>query len=479
MRRIALPLIGTWGAWRSAARREALAGTPPEALAWTRGTADDELPFAAADTPVPRASLTVPKRFLELAEAAVCHPAPDRFARLYALLVRLQAEPGVLGDRTDPAVGRLVAMEKEVARASHKMKAFVRFRDVAQNETGRRRFAAWFEPAAHVTERTAPFFARRFGDMDWAIATPEITARFTDGALSFEETAEVPPAGEDATEALWLTYFASIFNPARLKTQAMQSEMPKMYWKNLPEARLIPGLIAGAEKEVAAMHARAASQPPPFAARILARSPETPPMPDAEPNTLAEARAAAAVCTRCPLYECATRTVFGEGPETARMMAVGEQPGDQEDLAGRPFVGPAGQVFDRAAQAAGLKREEVYVTNAVKHFKFTPRGKRRIHQKPDHDEIARCSWWLGLETRFVAPKLILALGATAAHALTGSGVGIMKRRGTVEATAEGVPVFLTTHPSMILRIPDRAAQADAEAAFTADLGRAWEVLADL
>ena len=179
-------------------------------------------------------------------------------------------------------------------------------------------------------------------------------------------------------------------------------------------------------------------------------------------------RAEAMHCTRCDLYKCATRTVFGEGPLDARIMFVGEQPGDQEDLAGRPFVGPAGQVFDRALADAGLDRARTYVTNAVKHFKFVRRGKRRIHDKPNGGEIQACRWWLQQELALIRPPLIVALGATAARSLFGKVVTISALRGRGHALPEG-EAWVTVHPSFLLRVRD---DREAEyARFVDDLAR--------
>jgi uracil-DNA glycosylase len=183
---------------------------------------------------------------------------------------------------------------------------------------------------------------------------------------------------------------------------------------------------------------------------------------------LAEIADEAASCRRCPLYRNATQVVFGQGPVNAVAMLVGEQPGDSEDTAGLPFVGPAGQVLDRALRAAGIDRERVYVTNAVKHFKNVPRGKRRIHQKPNAYEIDRCRWWLQLELELVRPRVTVALGATAARALTGRPLAISKARGRVIDIAEGVRGLVTVHPSYILRLRD-AAKDEEYARFVADL----------
>ncbi|MET8869171.1 UdgX family uracil-DNA binding protein [Nonomuraea sp. NPDC004580] len=180
---------------------------------------------------------------------------------------------------------------------------------------------------------------------------------------------------------------------------------------------------------------------------------------------LASLRTAAAGCEGCDLYRDATRTVFGEGPERARFMLVGEQPGDQEDKRGHPFVGPAGRVLDRGLEEAGIARDEVYLTNAVKHFSFTPRGKRRIHQKPTAAEIDACHPWLDAELAVVRPEVVVVLGATAARALLGPSFRVTRHRGEAVPLGEAVAVA-TVHPSAVLRAPDRDA---AYAEFLADL----------
>jgi DNA polymerase len=174
-------------------------------------------------------------------------------------------------------------------------------------------------------------------------------------------------------------------------------------------------------------------------------------------------------CTRCDLYKYATQTVFGEGPLDASIMFVGEQPGDQEDLAGRPFVGPAGTLFDAALEEAGIDRSTVYVTNAVKHFKFVLRGKRRIHNKPDAGEISACRWWIDHERELIRPPVTVALGATAARSLVGKIVTISKVRGEPLTLADGSECWVTAHPSSILRAPDEAARREGKRLFLRDL----------
>ncbi|MGD9869311.1 MAG: UdgX family uracil-DNA binding protein, partial [Hyphomicrobiales bacterium] len=263
---------------------------------------------------------------------------------------------------------------------------------------------------------------------------------------------------------------ASIFNPARLKVKAMTAEMPKKYWPNLPEAKLIPGLVEAASRRTDAMVHAAPTSAPARHARVRARE-EAPADLSDVPASLKQAREAAEGCRRCPLWKDATQTVFGEGAAHAPVMFVGEQPGDQEDLAGKPFVGPAGQLFDRALDEAGLEREKTYVTNAVKHFKFVPRGKKRIHQKPNAGEIEACRWWLDNERRLVKPKLIVALGATAVQSLIGGKASITSLRGRPHQTAEGDEMLVTVHPSYLLRIPDEEGKRREYSRFVEDLKR--------
>jgi len=182
---------------------------------------------------------------------------------------------------------------------------------------------------------------------------------------------------------------------------------------------------------------------------------------------LADAR----VCTRCDLYKPATQTVFGEGPLDAAIMLVGEQPGDQEDVAGRPFVGPAGQLLDKALEAAGIDRSTVYVTNAVKHFKFVPRGKRRIHNKPDAGEVTACRWWIDHERELIRPHVTVALGATAAQSLFGKAMAIGKNRGVPLQLADGGECWITVHPSFLLRIPEEDRRREEKKLFLRDFKR--------
>ncbi len=248
----------------------------------------------------------------------------------------------------------------------------------------------------------------------------------------------------------------------------MMSEMPAKYWRNLSEAALIPGLIAGADRDVVAMEAAQSAHDtlrcgatPETPGTALARRAEA-----AERGSLEQLALRAAGCRRCGLCSPATRTVFGEGPADARIMLVGEQPGDAEGLAGRPFVGRAGRLLDAALADAGLDRRALYLTNTVKHFKFTPKGRRRLHAKPDYDEVRACGPWLEAEIDRVAPDIVVALGATAAAALLERRVSIVRDRGK-RIDWHGRCLTLTVHPAFILRSRER--RDDEYRRFVADL----------
>ncbi|MFP7674536.1 UdgX family uracil-DNA binding protein [Marivita sp. S0852] len=472
MQRIVLPRIGTDTAWRDAARGCLAAGVRPEDVTFTDpDSAGGLFDSAAAPPAASLAELRVPKSFVALARSVVWHSAPARFDLLYLALHRLQQERGLMSDRADPLIQKLRGMEKNVHRCQHKMKAFVRFREIGQPDAPRRSFAAWFEPTHFTVEPTADFFAKRFADMDWRIVTPDISAIFEDGTLRFVTDLPKPDLGEDAHEELWKTYFCNIFNPARLKVRAMTSEMPRKYWKNMPEAAMIPKLIAEAPARAKAMAEAAPTLPAPRARAVQAAAHWGTAWTGPE-DAFAQALAG---CTRCPLHASATQAVAGQGPRDADLMIVGEQPGDREDLQNAPFVGPAGTLLRNAMTEAGVDPGGVYLTNAVKHFKHKVRGKRRLHQTPNVSEIQHCRFWLNAEIAQIEPKVIVALGASAALALTGDKADITARRGRLETGLHGGSVLITVHPAHVLRTPDAARKADLHQMLVRDLAQAQAV----
>lgn len=441
--------------WRDAARGLAEAGVAPQSINWQVEGADGELFAVGAAPPQAGASFAVPREFITMAKAAICHSDPERFALLYRLLLRIRDNRRAMEDRADPLVDRLEKLAKEVRRDAHKLHAFVRFREV-DDDDGKPRFIAFFEPDHHIVRREAGFFVRRFAGMRWSILTPELSIHWDGERVSEGPGATRADAPDgDPTEEAWKTYYANIFNPARVKVKAMLKEMPKKYWANMPETALVGELLAGAQAREAAMIERSAALP-------------APPPGNAD-AAWAALRADAMRCTRCDLHRCATQTVFGEGPLDARIMFVGEQPGDQEDVAGRPFVGPAGALFDDALAAAGIDRAQTYVTNAVKHFKYVQRGPRRLHQSPNAGEIQLCRWWLEREREIVRPPLTVALGATAARSLFGKVMAVGANRGRAHGLANGSEAWITVHPSFLLRLPDENARMLEHRRFVDDL----------
>jgi DNA polymerase len=457
MHAIALSDAVDLAGWRKASRTLALQGIPPEQTVWSVGAADDL--FAEADASGDMAgTFTVPRGILDMAETVIQANDPARFALLYALVWRAhRGEKQILHDAADPLVQRVMRLAQAVRRDTHKMRAFLRFREVTEADATR--YVAWFEPSHFIVEANADFFVRRFATMRWSILTPYRSVHWNGVETVFApgaDPADVP--NDDRLAAYWRAYFSSIFNPARLKVAAMTSEMPKKYWRNMPEADAIPELIRGAPARARQM-VEAPVLSPPRPVRPKAVAMQAAPVPAAD---------GVAACRRCGLWQAATQAVWGEGPTDARMMLVGEQPGDQEDLAGRPFVGPAGQLLDRALMAAGIARDTLYITNAVKHFKFEPRGKRRIHQSPDSGEIQACRFWLDQERALVRPAVTLLLGASAARAVLGRPVTISRERGRAIGLDHGT-ALVTVHPSYLLRLPDEAARDAAYAQFLADL----------
>lgn len=461
MRVVQLAAEDDFEGWRTAARSLASAAIPADQVVWQVQGQGTDLFGGEASPLAEGGQFPVPRVFVELAQTVVAHSDPERFALLYQALLCVRERPVSLEDAADPLLRRLDGMAKAVRRDMHKMRAFLRFREVATPEGPT--FIAWFEPEHHIVRMNAGFFVRRFATMRWSILTPRLSIHWDGETLREGPGATRGDAPQDdPVEEIWRTYYASTFNPARLKVGAMLKEMPRRYWKNMPETALVPQLIAGAQARetsmIAASRARAGSNS------------------QAAWDAL---RDEAARCTRCHLYKCATQTVFGEGAVSSKLMLVGEQPGDQEDLAGAPFVGPAGQVLDRALAEAGVDRGTTYVTNAVKHFKFEQRGKRRIHSKPNASEIEACRWWLDQEQALIRPPVTVALGATAARALLGKVVTIGGTRGRPLPLEGGGECWVTIHPSFLLRLRDEDDKRREYAQFVEDLKQANDRVAKL
>ncbi|MEM9364363.1 MAG: UdgX family uracil-DNA binding protein [Planctomycetota bacterium] len=463
--------------WRNTARRLLVSGVAPEAIHWIDGRSRtgrrQETLFGPVDDPTPSAdhvpstasTFHVPNTYVSLARRVACHRDPQRWELLYRVLWRLTGgEKHLLQDASDRDVVRLSAMEKSIRRDAHKTKAFVRFRET-QDEQGPR-FIAWHRPDHYILEITADFFARRFDVMRWAILTPDESVGWDGNSLQFGEgvpRSEAPK--EDEWETLWKTYYANIFNPARIKLNAMRAEMPKKHWPTMPETALIDDLVRDAGKRVDTMRSHVEGS-------VTAKSY----LPTAGAPSLDQLRDAAKRCEACELHEAATATVFGTGPPHASLVLVGEQPGDQEDLVGLPFVGPAGRLLDEILAEVGLDRNEIYVTNAVKHFHHRDTGKQRLHLKPSARHTAACRPWLDAELATIRPKMVVGLGATAASVLLGPAFRITKQRGEVHTTDYARWTMATYHPSAILRSANADAQQKMRQLLTEDLRNAADHL---
>ncbi len=494
-----------WKSFVHAARALVEAGTPPGQVRWTDGTQAqsvglfDEAPAMLARALPAAHALSLPASFVDRAKTALLHADPLRFDLIYRMVWRLNQDRNLVHDLLDPDRLRLDTLVKAVRREEHKMHAFVRFRKVAVGRVDGAvdassggnaqtasepavRHVAWFEPDHHVLEAVASFFVRRFAAIEWAILTPRICVAWDRKKLTFGPGADPRDApAADADEALWLAYYGSIFNPARVKVDAMKKEMPRRYWKNLPEAQLIAPLLAEAPARVQRMveaggtervrrrgvavaqqvTSGGEAQVQVAAAASMPTDPHQPPdratirLLRAEPESLTRLAERASGCRACPIGAGATQMVWGTGAARARLMLVGEQPGDREDLAGRPFVGPAGNLLKRALADLDWPAERLYMTNAVKHFKYELRGKRRIHKTASQREASVCSGWLEAEIAVVQPEALIALGATAARSLLGRAVPIGANEGEwLTERGDGRPVLIVQHPAALLRAVD-------------------------
>jgi uracil-DNA glycosylase len=432
--------------FRRTARELIGKGIEPRDVIWS-DTRNEQLSLLRSEPPIPPSSVRdgsgphIPRQYFELARLVSHHRSSDRWPRLYSVLWRItHGERELLKIQIDDDVLALNHMRQEIARDVHHMHAFVRFRRVERD--GHEWFVAWFRPDHRVLRLAAKFFVERFAAMRWAILTPDESAYWDGNDLRYEAGVADASRIEDSLETLWSEYYRSTFNPARLNVELMRQELPTRFWAGLPELRQLSGVLAEAPARIDQMK------------RQQARSATTT-VPDSRDLTVL--RQAAARCTSCPLHCTATQTVFGEGSALAPIMLIGEQPGDVEDELGKPFVGPAGEVLNRAMVEAGVARQAVYMTNAVKHFKFTREGKRRIHQTPRMAEVIACRPWLEAEIEALRPQAIVLLGATAAKSLLGSSIRVDDQPAGPFATRFAPQTVVTIHPSYVLRIKDAEA----------------------
>ena len=432
MRRVVLANETDWEGWRNAARALALSGVAPADVRWAVRSHDEEgEPLQAA-----AGGFSVSRALVSLASLAIQARDPQRFDLLYRLV--WQANAGEPADASETRRAQELAFA--VRAEAHRMRTLLRYLPV--QEGNRTRYLGWYDPAHFVLESNAQLIARRSPDLAFSIVTPDGAAHWDGTALRFSIGADRESIPDDAAlESWWRRHQSRLTQEARVGTAVPEAERLDEAPRPLDRPALGPVVLP--------RHADRALQ---------------------------EAMREAADCQRCHLHAAATQTVFGEGPAQAAVLFVGEQPGDQEDVIGRPFVGPAGQIMDRAMEEAGIDRRTVYITNAVKHFKFEPRGKRRIHKTPETPEIQACRFWLDVELVGLRPKLVVAMGGTAARALLGRAVTITRERGRPIELPDGQQAFVTVHPSFLLRVPDEDAKEREYQAFVADLRRVADLV---
>lgn len=492
-RMVTLQVDGGYAGWREQALRALAAGWAPEQLCWADSFAEpgpragqigleyelsQSLPPATevlqepqGHEPANRPSVRISKGLAALLQdAALCRTA-QRWALLYRVLWRWHHGDRSVESVADEDGARLYEMAKAVRKEKHDMMAYVRFRHCGTGQLPE--YWAWFEPEHDVLEWIADYFSRRMGGTSWCIATPRRVALWDGHTLQLRDApddlkARQADPGQDQVEALWLRYYQSIFNPARLNETALQQSMPVRFWKGLPEASLIPAMVSEARRGARRVgQFSAVSQMP---GKVIAVQAD-----HAQPERSAPSVLEA--CRRCGLWEHATHGVPGEGPARARMMLLGEQPADYEDLAGRVFVGPAGQILDQALQRAGIERNALYLSNAVKHFKWKARGKQRLHVSPSQAEVQACGYWLQEELARLEPAVIVTLGATALSALLGP------ERRLAEYLAKPFLwgqtwVIATWHPSYALRVGNAARREEIVSSIAQVLQMGWQRAAE-
>jgi DNA polymerase len=417
--------------WRRATRAFVLAGVAPSELSWTVGGTSDALPDADG-------SFTLSRALVALAAQAFQVRELERFALLYTLVWRAHRGELPLSDADDPDL-RIVRRWALAVRAdAHRMRTHIRFLPVTLGDQSS--LLGWYQPDHFVLEANARLLARRNPASGFTIVTPDGSAHWGQDGLRFG-TGLQKPDDDETLLAWWESHYETVLHTAHAGGGMPEAEELDEDPRPLDRPPIGPVVLAESQTG---------------ATRTLAR----------------EARG----CERCSLYAPATQTVFGEGPRDASVLFIGEQPGDQEDIIGRPFVGPAGQLLDTALEEAGIDRRRIAITNAVKHFKFTPRGRRRIHQPPSPQEIDICRFWLDAERTALNPTLLVLLGGSAGRAVLGRPVTVTRERGRPFKLPDGSTAFLTVHPSYLLRQPDEASRAREYDAFVRDLRMVRELI---
>jgi len=467
--------------WRTAARSLLTQGIAPEVVKWRVSGKNPGLFDVPAFMPTQKLDpkLSVSRDFFLLCKTAILYRDPARFDLLYRILWRISKEPHLFKITLDPDVVKAKSMAEAVRSDLHNMKTSVRFKSVHIQENDKlwSGFVAWFEPSHFIVQASASFFTERFTNMRWSILTPDISMHWNGKMLSYSpyERKEEEPK-PDAEDKIWRAYQRSISNQGGLNVSAMKSQIPKNQWRNLPEAERIPEGFDNVDKRKSTMSAAQSIKPQRKIAKYTVIK---------EVDGIAKLDAIGAKAalhrlniemltnTEFKLAEYSTQAVLGAGAAPSDIMLLGEQPGEQEDVAGQLFIGPIGKVLDQALQDAGIERSHVYTTNSLKHFKFKLQGMRRMQIMPSVDDIKIYLPWLQGEINIVQPRIIVALGPIAAHAITGKTLDIEVSRGKLYPMSDSLQVLVTYHPMYILRTTANATKLLKYERFLADLN--WGV----
>ena len=430
----------TFNTWRSHARNLLEEKIHYNDVIWQASNSGSFFDCTDVSTGKNSSSIKIPREFMEEAYFVSAFKDDSTWSLLYKLAYRIIfSDRNLMSMALDDDVLDFQRRKKLVSRDLHKMKAFVRFKEIKKDDESI--YMAWHRPDHRVLKFSAPFFTDRFNGMNWAIFTEEESMSWINNKLEFGPGISQREAEAfDSTEELWKTYYASIFNPGRIKIKMMKSELPVRHWKTLPEAELIDQLIAEAPARLDAFYE---SQRPSALQWVPKGLTEA---------TLSELRTALPNCNACGNCARATAPVFGSGPKTARIVFVGEQPGLEEDLSGTPFIGPAGQLLNEVLEIAGILRSEVYLTNAVKAFKWSEQNGMRKHVTPSASDIAACRPWLKSELDLIRPQILVCLGASAAQSVFGKMMKIGESYGKIFQTSFSDKTIILNHPSAILRM---------------------------
>lgn len=436
--------------WRRAALSLLKSECPPEDVHFIT---DDqslffETPYVINEVVNPP---SLPRSFVENSKLVAAHRDSQTFHLLYRILWRLtHGEKNLLDDPLDPDTRDFELKKKSVTRDMHKMKAFVRFKKIIQEDM--EIYTATHFPDHRITRLVAPFFKDRFQGMNWIIKTPDETVIWDQEKLQFVPSPKDLTTESDSEEDLWKTYYSAIFNPARIKLKAMKKEMPKRHWKSMPETELIDQLVDEAPERLKIWK------------ELIPQNPV-----EAKFSTLTQLNESLSQCRSCEICPLATAPVPGEGKVSPRIMLIGEQPGDEEDLQGKPFLGPAGKLLNESLIIAGLDRTEMYITNAVKGFKFLPMKHQRWHKGASMAEVATCRPWLVNEVEIVKPQIIVCLGRTAAQSVLGKLVKMEEVRGRFFRSSLSPLTYIMPHPASILRTTDSEVREKAHQRFIEEL----------